>query len=157
MVSIIILQSVVISNLHLRYGSANIMMLVILAWAIQEKAQKKWAVGLFGAILYSLISATSVYVTILTYLIIITITRFIINKLWRMPIFIMILMSIIGTFLEHFLSLFSLQFSGTYLPIQESISLVTLPSVLLNLIISIPVYAIITDITRLAYPDEEEA
>jgi hypothetical protein len=133
------------------------MMLVILAWAIQEKAQKKWAVGLFGAILYSLISATSVYVTILTYLIIITITRFIINKLWRMPIFIMILMSIIGTFLEHFLSLFSLQFSGTYLPIQESISLVTLPSVLLNLIISIPVYAIITDITRLAYPDEEEA
>jgi cell shape-determining protein MreD len=153
---VIILQSVVVSKIHLLYGSANLILLVVLAWAVQENTQKSYSLAVIGGLLYFLISAAPVYIPLATFLLIVFITKLVRTKLWRMPILVMILMSIIGTIIEHLLTIFTIQFFGTLIPFSQSISAIILPSALLNLLVALPVYAIITDVARLVYPVEIE-
>jgi len=46
--------------------------------------------------------------------------------------------------------------TGVMLPIGDSLSLVILPSVFLNLLFSIPVYTLVTDLANWVYPTEKE-
>ena len=54
------------------------------------------------------------------------------------------------------LSMVVLRFLGDPLPMGESYSLVILPSILLNLLASVPVYWLIRQMARWVYPAEVE-
>jgi hypothetical protein len=49
-----------------------------------------------------------------------------------------------------------LRITGTSLPFLNALNLVTLPSVVLNLLLAIPVYAIISDLAKWIYPEQLE-
>jgi hypothetical protein len=150
----LILQLVVVSNLQLLYGTANLMMLVILAWALQERSQKVWEIAIFGGLLVGFVTAVPFYVPLITFLVITALAKLFRRRVWRIPIFLMILMSIFGTFFEQIFTVIVLQLSGSPLLIRDSIFTVTLPSALLNLLISIPVFGLVTDLANWAYPIE---
>ncbi len=82
------------------------------------------------------------------------IARLLQRQVWQTPILAMLLMTFIGTILYHGITYFALFFNGTALPIQESISLVTLPSTLLNLILALPVFVLVNDLAHWFYPVE---
>jgi len=63
---------------------------------------------------------------------------------------------LIGTLLQHGLNIISLSILGSRLPLKDSLALVTLPSLLLNLLLALPVYTMITDIAGWVYPVELE-
>ena len=46
-------------------------------------------------------------------------------------------------------------FSGSPLPLDDVFGLLTLPGVLLNMLIAIPVYAVMRDLARWVYPSAE--
>jgi hypothetical protein len=48
-----------------------------------------------------------------------------------------------------------LQFSGVELPVSDVLGLVMLPGVLLNMLLAIPVYAVMRDLARWVYPAPE--
>jgi hypothetical protein len=48
-----------------------------------------------------------------------------------------------------------LSISGLELPISDVLGLVMLPSVLLNMLLAIPVYAVMRDLARWVYPAPE--
>jgi hypothetical protein len=50
----------------------------------------------------------------------------------------------------------ALIFKGVPLPINDSINLVILPSTLLNLLLALPIYAIVSDLAQWVYPEEVE-
>jgi hypothetical protein len=52
--------------------------------------------------------------------------------------------------------MFALRLSGSLIPVLESVNLIILPSTLLNLILAIPVYALISDLANWLYPQELE-
>jgi uncharacterized membrane protein (DUF373 family) len=68
----------------------------------------------------------------------------------------MIAATFIGTLIIHAISILTLRLMGTPLPLIESLNLVTLPSALLNLLLAIPVYALLGDLASWLYPVEIE-
>ena len=66
----------------------------------------------------------------------------------------MLIATIGATFIQHLVEIAVLFVSGTQLPFSQSLVLVTLPSILLNLFFALPVYALVTDLARRLYPIE---
>ena len=55
----------------------------------------------------------------------------------------------------NLLALIGLNLLGTPLPFGDSLGLIVLPSILLNLLFSIPVYAVIRDLAQWVSPVQE--
>jgi hypothetical protein len=68
----------------------------------------------------------------------------------------MFVVTILGTFIQHLLIIVGLNVTGKPIAWHESLNLVTLPSVILNLLLSLPVYGVITDLASWVYPVEEK-
>jgi rod shape-determining protein MreD len=153
---LLMLQMAVFSNLTILHGTADILMLAIAAWSLQEQVKNGFIWALIGGLMVSLISAVPFYPYLTGYLIIAGLSRLLQRRIWQVPILAMFLITILGTFIVQMLSLLILQFTGTALEWWESISLVMLPSALLNLLFSLPVYLLTTDLATLVYPEETE-
>jgi hypothetical protein len=79
------------------------------------------------------------------------------RQVWQAPLLIMLFLTLIGTFLYHSLTIVQLLLSGTSVPILDSLSVITLPSILLNLALAIPVYAIMRDLANWIHPLDLES
>ena len=88
------------------------------------------------------------------YLIIVLVVRFFNRRMLEFPFLGMLITTIGATFFQHFSEIVVLFVDGRDLPFNQSLVLVTLPSVLLNLLFALPVYALINDLARRVYPVE---
>jgi hypothetical protein len=68
----------------------------------------------------------------------------------------MFAMTVLGTFIIHILEIAVLFVSGMAIPFQDGFAYVTLPSALLNLLLALPVYALMTDLAKWVYPEKVE-
>lgn len=68
----------------------------------------------------------------------------------------MLVSTFIGTVITHAVSIGALAISGNALPWQQAINLVTLPSMLLNLLLAVPAFALLRDLANMLYPEELE-
>ncbi len=98
-----------------------------------------------------LLSKLQFYFYIPAYLIVVTLARWLRSRFWQAPIISMFVTTVMGTFFIQMGMLVVLQLSGTALRISEAFGYVILPSVLLNLILAIPVHALITDLAQTVY------
>lgn len=152
----LMVQLAIASNLPLLRGTADLMIVVIIAWALQERVSSGWFWGLVGGGFVSLITAMPFFVPLVSYLLIVILVRILRRRVWQIPILVMFLSVILGTMIHHVLGILALLLNGTILPLHESFSFVTLPSILLNLILALPVYAMMTDLAKWVYPIEVE-
>ncbi len=88
------------------------------------------------------------------YLGITTVVRISSNRIREFPVLGMLIATIGATFIQHMIEIIVLFIAGTQLPFNQSLVLVTLPSILLNLFFALPVYALVTDLARWIYPIE---
>ncbi|MDR3577056.1 MAG: hypothetical protein P4L50_24600 [Anaerolineaceae bacterium] len=156
MIVLLIIQSVVVSRLPLLHGTADIILLSLAAWTLQERVKHFWEWALIAGMLVSLVSAMPYFAPLVGYLIVVAIARFLQQHVWQMPILAMFVATIAGTLIQQVLYYVVLQIHGTPLPLNDSISLIILPSALLNLLLSLPVYALVTDLANWVYPVEVE-
>jgi len=147
----------IVSQLHLLRGTADLVMIALVAWTLHERGGSSWAWAVVAGLLISFVSATPLYVPLIGYLVLTFIVRILRRHVWQTPLLAMFLATMLGTIVIQFMYFFVLEITGTPLPWQESLSLVMLPSVLLNLILVLPVYVVMTDLAHLVYPVEEEA
>jgi hypothetical protein len=68
----------------------------------------------------------------------------------------MFIAALMGTLLTHAISFIALRAFGSLLPWQDTLNLITLPSILLNLLLAIPAYALLGDLANWLYPEELE-
>jgi len=78
------------------------------------------------------------------------------KKVWRSPILAMFIVTLLGTLFQQGLYILVLQISGADIPLGISLDHVTLPSLLLNLIFALPVYAVVSELVGRIYPLEVE-
>ncbi len=150
------IQLGVVSQLPLLQGKADLMLLVLIAWGLQDPVKSPWEWGILGGIMISLVTATPFYVVMISYLVVILLARVARRRIWQMPLLVMLVLTFLGTLIFHLISIFVFQISGSVLPLKESLTLVTLPSALLNLLLAFPIYTIITDLARWLHPRELE-
>jgi rod shape-determining protein MreD len=149
-----IVQVVIGSRLQLIHGSVDLVLLILVSWALQERAQYAWVWALIGGIIISIFSAISPAVIIGSYLIVTIMTRMFQRRMWQMPLLALLVMCFVGTIILHLFSILTLQISGINIDFVEGIRLVTLPSTLLNLLVALPIYTVMTDFANWIYPLE---
>jgi hypothetical protein len=152
--STLMLQLAVFSNLSILHGTADLMLLLITAWALQGENKSIWIWAGIAALLIGSISALPVFVYLAVYVVIILIAKFIHMRIWQMPILAMYFTTLVGTLIFNLMSFLVLKFSQAPISFSDSINLVVLPSILLNLILALPVYLLVTDLIGWMYPEE---
>lgn len=153
---VLMLQTVIVSSLPLLSGFADLILLVVVAWGLQAQARSAWIWAIVAGVLVGLVSSLPTGIPLAGYLIVTAIARLFRRRVWQTPILAMFLITFIGSLVTQGLAMASLILNGVPLPFYDSVNLVVLPSTLLNLLLALPVYAIISDLARLVYPEEVE-
>lgn len=148
------LQLAIFSQLPLLYGTTDVILLVLLAWALQERSRNAWFWALIGGGLVSVISAMPFGVPLIIYLVLVLVTRLGSRRVMEFPILAMLIATLGATFFQHLVEIVVLFVDGRSLPLDQSLILVTMPSALLNLLFSLPVYALMTELSHWVYPVE---
>jgi rod shape-determining protein MreD len=151
-----IIQSTIVSTMPLLNGTADLILLFIVAWALQDRVDTAWQWGLIGGIYASLYSALPFGSFILAYLICMSIARLLKSRIWKAPFLAMLAATFICTLAVQLFSLGARLITGVNIPLISVLNLILLPSLLLNLILAIPVYSIMHDMANWLYPEELE-
>ena len=153
---LLILQSAVLSRVNLLQGAADLVLVALLAWTLQKRVRSAWFWAIIGGLLVGYLSALPFGVIHVAYLLAVGLAMILRQRVWELPILAMLIATFFGTLITHLVQIVALRVLGTSLPFWESLNLVTLPSVLLNLLLAIPFYAIFSDLARLLYPEPLE-
>jgi hypothetical protein len=149
-----VFQSAVVSRLPLLHGTADLILLVVIAWALQERVRTAWQWTLIAGIVVGYISALNIIVPLAGYLVITALALLLRQRVWQVPILAMLAVTFVGTLFVNIMTAVILSIFGTPLPPVETLNLVILPSIILNLLLSIPVYALVKDFAEWLYPEE---
>jgi rod shape-determining protein MreD len=153
---LMILQTSLLSRFPLLEGTSDLVMLAVIAWALQKRVETAWQWCIIGGLIFSLVSALPVGAALVAYGLITILALVLRRHVWQAPLLAMLVTTFFGTLIMHLISWIAVLISGTILPFGEVINLITLPSLLLNLLLSIPVYILINDLAKWLYPEELE-
>ena len=151
-----ILQTTIFSQVRLISGSADLVLLFLAAWSLQEQIRNTLLWTLVAGIVISLLSAMPFFAPLLGYLGVFGISKFLQRRVWRSPLLAMLIVVLLGTFFQQIVSVIVLQVSGAPVSWGQSLDSVILPSALMNLIFALPIFAIANDLAGRVSPQEAE-
>lgn len=152
----VIFQSAIFSQVHLLYGTIDLVLLVVVAWAVQERVKTAWHWGVIAGLLASLATAVPALAIILAYVLSTGIAIYMRKIFWQRPLLAMITATFLGTLITQAISVTALVINGTPIPLLEAFYMITIPSAMLNLLLAVPVYALIGDLANWLYPETIE-
>lgn len=150
----VILQTAIVSEVQLLNGYADLPMILIVAWSLQERVDSAWHWAAVMVLFVGFITRLPWFILVIGYFGIVYIARFLQRRVWQAPLLAMFSVVFIGTLLMHLLSFATLTLLGTPLSFSIVATLITLPSLLLNMLFSIPVYTLMRDLSYWVYPAE---
>jgi len=151
----VILQSAVVSRVTLLSGYADLLLIMLAAWALQSQVDASWHWAFIACILVSFTSRLPWPAVAAGYFTVVLIAQMLQRRVWQAPLLAMFSVTFLGTLLMHFFSYIALTLSGSPLPLGDVLGFVTLPSLLLNLLFAIPMYTFMRDLARWVYPGQE--
>ncbi len=150
----VVLQTTAFSRLPMLYGTADIVMLTVLAWMLNDKVRHGWEWVLMGGLMVSFVSALPFFSYLWSLFIAAGLSYWLKRRIWQTPVLAMLVSSVFGTLVIQTISMGVLLVTGSDIPINESFNFIILPSVLWNLIMSIPVYTLVNELVDWVYPEE---
>lgn len=150
----VVLQTTAFSRLPMLYGTADIVMLVVLAWMLNERVHHGWEWVLMGGLTVSFVSALPFFTYLWSLVIAAGLSFWLKRRIWQTPVLAMMVSSLFGTLVIQVMSIGVLLVTGTDIPVRESFNLVVLPSILWNLILAIPVFTLVGELADWLYPEE---
>lgn len=148
----VILQSAIVRSVTLLSGTADLPLVILAAWALQDHVETAWHWAIAMGILVGFISGLSVFAPVLSYLVVVSLAQVLQRRVWQAPLLAMFSITFLGTIGLSFFSILELRFSGIPLPVADVLGLLTLPGILLNMLLAIAVYAVMRDLARWVYP-----
>ena len=152
-----VLQLSVFSQWKILSGSADIILLFVVAWCLQDRNKQLWLLVVIMAGIAGTISALPAYIPIVVYLIIFKASRLFQARLMQSPLLSMIVLTFAATLLQISLNIAYLFVIRVDLNFSDALVEVALPSVLLNMLLAIPVHAIVREIAIYAFPKGAES
>lgn len=151
----VILQSAMISRIYLLSGFADLPLVMLAAWALQEDVDSAWHWSAAMGLMVGFVSGIPLYVPVIGYLLVVAMAQILQRRVWQAPLLAMFSVTFLGTILSNILSYGALTVSGVVMPVEDVLGLLILPCVLLNMLLAVPVYAIMRDLARWVYPNPE--
>jgi rod shape-determining protein MreD len=150
----LLLQTSIVSRIVLLSGNADLILLILAAWALQERVRNAWIWGVLASLLVGLVSGVPWYVYLVSYLAVIVFARLLTRRVWQAPLLAMFSVTLIGTMVLLMLTYIQRTLFEAPVAFQEAFTQVILPSILLNLLLAIPVHSIVRDLANRVYPAE---
>ncbi|HBY06288.1 MAG TPA: hypothetical protein DEH22_00280 [Chloroflexi bacterium] len=151
---LVIFQSAIVSRMPLLHGTADLVLLVVIAWALQERVRSAWQWALIAGMIMAYVSALDNVIPITSYLAVTFLALLLRQRIWQAPILAMLAVTFAGSLLVNIFTALYLSIAGTALPFLDTLNLIILPSIILNLLLAIPVYALVKDLAEWLYPEE---
>jgi cell shape-determining protein MreD len=151
----VILQSAVVSQVKLLSGYADLPLILLAAWAIQKPVKSAWHWAALACVMLGFISSLPWIVVVISYIVLVYFAQTLQRRVWQAPLLAMFSATLAGTLFMHLLSFVVLLILGAPFSFGDVMGLITLPSLLLNMLLAIPVYAFMRDLARWVYPEEE--
>jgi len=150
---LLVLQSAVFSRIVLLKGTADLVLIALIAWAVQKRVKTAWYWCIIGGLLVSYVSALPLGAVFIGYILAVGFALILRQQVWQVPILAMFIATIVGTILVQMVAYASLRISGTGIPFWQSINLILIPSILINTVLAIPFYALFNDLAKWLYPE----
>jgi len=151
----VMLQSAVISSIKLLSGHADLPLVMLAAWALQEEVDTAWQWAMVAGVLVGFFSGIHWLIPVMSYLIVVALARVFQRRVWQAPLLAMFSVTFLGTVALYAISFTGLQLSGVSLSVTDVVGLLALPGILLNMLLAIPAYAVMRDLARWVYPVPE--
>jgi len=110
---LVMLQVAIFSNVHVLYGTTDLILLTIIAWTLQERTHNGLLWAVVGGIMVSLVCSVPLAPYLIGYVSITLFAMFIKQRIWQIPVLAMFFVTAIGTISVQLLSLDILIFLGT--------------------------------------------
>lgn len=151
-----ILQTAILSRIVLLSGHADLMLLILTGWGLQRNAKFPWIWAVLGGLMVGSVSALPMLVPVAGYLAVMGLARLLHQRIWQAPMLGMFGVTFIGSLLMSLLTTVHLWLSGNVLALGDVFVQVMLPATLLNLLLAIPVHAMMRDLAGWLSPEEVE-
>jgi rod shape-determining protein MreD len=149
-----IIQSAVISRLPLNRGTADLVLVVLVAIALQKTVTVSWQWSLVGGLFVDFFSGLPFGIFTISYLIATGLALILRDRIWRFSFLMQLLVVLAGTILSHGITYLSLLFQGASLPFVTTLQAVTMPSIILNFMLSLPIFILTRDVIEQFNPVE---
>ena len=151
-----VIESTLTNHLHILQGNADLVLLVLMAWALHKRVQSAWQWGIIAGLVMGIYSALPFGTLLAGYLLSIGITLLLRRRVWQAPILAMVIAVFTGTLVTHAASFVALKLVGNPIQLADALNLVTLPSLILNLIFMLPAYGLMNEMATWLYPQKIE-
>lgn len=148
------LQTSIVGRINLLNGAADLVLLILAAWGLQERVRNAWIWGTAAGLLVGFVSGIPWYVYLVAYLAVVGMARILAHRVWQAPLLAMFTVTLIGTLVLHMLTYLERTLFQVSLNFNLSFVQIILPSILLNLLLAIPAYALVRDLANRLFPAE---
>lgn len=149
-----ITQSAILNRMPIMSGLPDILMLFTIGWTLHTPKSQAIGWAIVGGLIMDFASAIQLPVFTISYVIIASMSLLLSKQIEQYPIVLMLMISIAGTIIVHLITFISVATTGFILSLNEIINIVTIPSILLNLIYAIPIYGLAHELKLLLFPEE---
>jgi hypothetical protein len=151
---LLVLQTTLFSQVTLLHGCVDLVLLWVAAWSLQKQVTSTWFWTILAAISVAYITAVPWYVPVICYPLVTIIAKWVNKRVWQSPLLMMFLVTMVCSIVSNGLSFVALALSGVSIPLKTGLVQVMIPSVLINLLLALPVFAIARDTAQWVYPLE---
>src|SRR5512133_2674076 len=100
----VVLQSAVISRIYLLSGIADLPLVMLAAWALQDGVDSAWQWAVAFGLMVGFVSGIPWYVPMISYVVIVALAQILQRRVWQAPLLAMFSVTFLGTII---LNLFS--------------------------------------------------
>ena len=152
-----ILQSAVVSRLPLNQGVADLMLVLLAAISLQKRVNTAWQWSLVGGLLIDSMSGLPFGVFTVSYVLVTGLGLIIRERIWRYTFLMQLLLVLFGTLISQGISYLVLFLQGANLDFFSVLLVITMPSIILNFMLSLPIYILTKDVLDQISPQEQHA
>jgi rod shape-determining protein MreD len=157
LILLLIIQTAILRHIPFLGGSADLLLLWLVAWGLHPSGKHAWIGAIFAGLLMGYVSAVPWYASMISYLIVIIASRFLSKRFWQNPLIALFFITFFCAIIQNVLVYLSLYVGGAALNWSSALRNVIIPTVFLDMLLTLPVYAIVNDMARWVYPLEVEA
>src|SRR5215204_4333401 len=108
----VILQSAMISRIYLLSGMADLPLVMLAAWALQDEVESAWHWGVAFGLMVGFVSGLPWYVPVIGYVIVVALAQVLQKRVWQAPLLAMFSVTFFGTIILNLLSFVVLRLSN---------------------------------------------
>lgn len=154
---IAILQSAVVSRLPLNRGVADLMLVLLGTIALQKRVNTAWQWSIVGGLLTDYFSGLPFGIFTVSYLIATALATLLRERIWRFTFLMQLLVVLVGTIVSQGLSLLVIFLQGASLELVTVLRVIIMPSIILNFMLSLPIFILTGDVLDQIIPQEQNA